>query len=227
MLGRLFESYHPKSVVDIGCGQGTWLAAAEELGATKLTGLDGPWVDPATLFSNNISFRAVNLESDFQSDEKFDLCICVEVAEHVSPDGAHRFVKNLCAMSEVVLFSAAIRQQGGVMHVNEQRQSYWANLFKDAGYECIDLFRPLFWTDQRVETWYRQNALLYIKPSHPIAAKIKQREPLPGPLDIVHPELYEGNLETYRRAIDEPTLRFCLESFGRWGMRRLRKAISH
>lgn len=225
LLGMLFKLYQPKSVIDIGCGQGTWLAAAEELGAIRLAGLDGPWVDPATFLSKNIHFHTADLESDFDTGEKFDLCISVEVAEHLSPNAAHRFVRNLCTASDVVLFSAAIKHQGGVMHLNEQPQSYWARLFDQSGYECHDLFRPVFWGNQRIQNWYRQNALLYIKRFHPVASKLREKAILPGPLDIVHPEIYEGNLETYRRAVEEPTLRFCCQSLGRWSKRQLRKVL--
>jgi SAM-dependent methyltransferase len=225
LLGLLFESFRPKSVIDVGCGNGAWLAAAEELGANKLVGIDGSWGNPAALLSRNISFRPVDLESAFEVGEMFDLCISVEVAEHLSPDAAQRFVRSLCSASDVVLFSAAIRHQGGVLHINEQRQSYWANLFESAGYECHDVFRPVFWPDPRVDTWYRQNAFLYIKGSHPCAAKMRERALLRGPLDIVHPELFEGNLENYQRAIEAPTLRFCWQCLGRWSKRQLKKAL--
>src|SRR3712207_9571336 len=34
----------PGTVVDVGCGVGTWLRAATELGAGSVLGLDGDWV---------------------------------------------------------------------------------------------------------------------------------------------------------------------------------------
>ena len=44
VLGLLYEYYKPQSVIDVGCGPGAWLAAAESLGAITLKGLDGEWV---------------------------------------------------------------------------------------------------------------------------------------------------------------------------------------
>ena len=41
------ELVRPRSVVDVGCGHGTWLAAFQECGITDLTGIDGPWVKTA------------------------------------------------------------------------------------------------------------------------------------------------------------------------------------
>ena len=224
-LEILFEAYQPRSVLDVGCGQGGWLAAAEELGATRLCGVDGPWVNPAALLSKAIDFKTVNLEQDFATKERFDLCISVEVAEHLSSDRARSFVKTLCAASDVILFSAAIRLQGGVNHINEQWQSYWAGLFAAAGYECHDLFRARLWTDQGTESWYRQNVLLYVKRGHEICAALCARSLIGGPIDVVHPEIYEGNLQSLKRMIEEPTLKVCCQMMGRWTQRQLKKVF--
>jgi tRNA G46 methylase TrmB len=48
VLDQLFAHYHPTSVVDIGCGLGTWLAACTERGATDILGIDGRPRQPET-----------------------------------------------------------------------------------------------------------------------------------------------------------------------------------
>ncbi len=225
ILGLLFEIYQPDAVFDLGCGQGSWLAAAEQLGSRQLVGMDGPWVDPAAMLSKTCEFKAANLEEDIEVGERFDLAVSVEVAEHVSSGRARAFIKSLCDASDVVVFSAAIPQQGGTSHVNEQWQSFWAGHFDELGYGCYDLFRPKIWNDKRVESWYRQNVLLYVKHSHPIAETVKSKSFRCGPLDIVHPEIFEGNLEDYKKAVDEPTLKFCGQLLAKWGRRQLRKVL--
>lgn len=40
---HLHKFAQPKSVVDFGCGRGTWLRAFGLLGATRLVGFDGEW----------------------------------------------------------------------------------------------------------------------------------------------------------------------------------------
>jgi len=225
ILEILFETFRPASVLDVGCGQGAWLAAAEELGSVKLAGIDGPWVDPAALLSPKIEFSHANLEEGIKVSQQFDLCISVEVAEHLRDHRARAFVEALCAASEIVLFSAAVKGQGGTNHVNEQWQSYWAQLFDAAGYQHYDLFRPRVWMDRRVERWYRQNLLLYAKRSHPVSDLLKKGALIPGPLDIVHPEVYEDNLQSLKRILDRPSLKLCGQLVARWGRRQIEKGI--
>jgi predicted RNA methylase len=223
VLALLFEVYQPKSVFDLGCGQGAWLAAAGELGASRLVGIDGPWVTTDTLLNNTIEFTTANLEENIEILERYDLCISVEVAEHLSANRSRAFVDTLCSASDVVLFSAAIPQQGGVNHINEQWQSFWAALFDSAGYGCYDFIRPKVWADPRVESWYRQNLLLYVRRTHPLGTKLHSYVSAHGPLDIVHPEIYTGNLETLQRPVAEPSLRFCIDILRRWCRRQLSK----
>jgi hypothetical protein len=69
----------------------------------------------------------------------------------------HRFL--------VVLFSAAIPHQGGTAHLNEQWQAYWAAFFAQHGYVAVDCIRPRIYGNAKVEWWYRQNILIYCRPS--------------------------------------------------------------
>ena len=73
VLGHLFNFYQPNSVLDVGCGKGTWLKACQELGATDLVGLDGPWNKQENLIDPRIAFKAVDLNAHFSPDRRFDL----------------------------------------------------------------------------------------------------------------------------------------------------------
>jgi ribosomal protein L11 methylase PrmA len=50
-----------KQIIDVGCGEGIWLAEAEKLGAEKLTGIDGRWVNINKLRSKNIEYVEIDL----------------------------------------------------------------------------------------------------------------------------------------------------------------------
>ncbi|MBK7870830.1 MAG: class I SAM-dependent methyltransferase [Saprospiraceae bacterium] len=146
----LYKVLNPQKVIDVGCGLGTFIRCFKECGAEKIIGIDGGWVDKSLLFQNisEPEFIEVDLERPFNIPEKFDLAISLEVAEHLSPNCADIFIKNLTQLSNVIVFSAAIPGQGGQNHVNEQWPDYWIKKFNTHGYIVHDVLRPIFGTIQ-------------------------------------------------------------------------------
>lgn len=157
------ELLAPKSVVDVGCGEGVWLAAWGALGVSDVLGLDGSYVDLARLRIPATNFRPTDLGAPFDIGRKFDLVQSLEVAEHLSAESSMGFVRSLCAHGDAVLFSAAPPGQFGVDHVNEQPYQYWRERFDAGGFDCFDALRPRFAGDRRIERWYRYNAFLFLK----------------------------------------------------------------
>src|SRR3954466_8312502 len=94
-LGVLFSRFLPGSVLDVGCGVGIWLAAAERLGAKEVRGIEGPWVQDAQLRTAPSNLTVCDLEQGFDLGRRFDLVTSIEVAEHLSPDAAGGFVQAL------------------------------------------------------------------------------------------------------------------------------------
>src|ERR1700722_15751200 len=117
------------SVCDVGCGAGSWLQAFADNGITDYLGLDGDYVDRASLAIPVERFRATDLAQPFVVERNFDLAVCLEVAEHLPPSRAESLIADLTKVAPLVLFSAAIPHQGGKGHVNEQWQPYWVELF--------------------------------------------------------------------------------------------------
>lgn len=149
------------SIADVGCGEGSWLAVWTEHGVEDIQGFDGSYVDPARLAIAPQRFEAVDLAASIQADRRFDLVQSLEVAEHLAPERAESFVRDLCALADIVLFSAAQPGQGGEMHVNEQRVSWWAARFRGQGYAAFDCLRPALKRAADVDPWYRFNTVLY------------------------------------------------------------------
>jgi hypothetical protein len=177
-----------KSAADIGCGVGTWLSALRKRGVKNIRGFDGFWVSKNLLEIPSDLFTEYDLTMPINSEERYDLAISLEVAEHLPEQSANTFIDSLTRLSDFVLFSAAIPHQGGVNHVNEQWQSYWAEKFAERGYLAIDAIRPKVWSDQKISIPYRQNALLYVKDN-----RIDEVSAPPsdvGSLSVAHPELY-------------------------------------
>jgi cyclopropane fatty-acyl-phospholipid synthase-like methyltransferase len=202
----LFDLLQPGSVVDVGCGLGAWLAVFQAHGVSKVLGIDGAHVNRASLLIAEQNFTSGDLSDGFEVNEHFDLAISLEVAEHLPEQAARPFVKALTLASDIVLFSAAIPHQGGVHHVNEQWQSYWAELFQQYGYIPIDAIRPLVWNNSEVQWWYAQNSILYVAEgalAKSAALKEISKRTRHSPLDLVHPRKYlldanPGNISVRR-----------------------------
>ncbi len=190
-LKAFVSIYKPKSAVDVGCGVGTWLEVLKKGGCRDILGIDSTDVPEKYLRLNKNEFLIKNLEHPFKVNKRYDLAISLEVAEHLSPKAGRMLVKNLCRLSDLVLFSAAIPAQGGVNHINEQWQSYWQKLFLEENYICLDILRPKIWNNKNIFYWYRQNSLIYIKKNainRVLGKTYKGGKSLT--VDIVHPESY-------------------------------------
>lgn len=190
ILGELFRRIRPASVVDVGCGLGTWLGACKELGVADVLGIDGAHVEAARLHIPADRFLARDLSQPLCVDRRFELAMSLEVAEHLPADRADAFVVELATLSDVILFSAAIPHQGGTGHVNENWAEYWYDRFRRHGYAMVDLFRTTVWDDERVAFWYRQNAMLYVR--EPLLADLGLTPWHQGamPLSAIHPEMF-------------------------------------
>lgn len=186
----LIKMFSPKSVVDVGCGLGTFLHVFKENGVTDVLGIDGPWVNKE-LVSQHIPldcFLEKNLEEEITIDRRFDMAICLEVAEHLHKDYASALVSNLTDLSDIVVFSAAIPCQGGQNHINEQWLTYWEELFNTYGYALYDILRPQIWDNPNIFFWYKQNMVVFAKKrSVPDSLQHAMSKPI---RNIVHPDLF-------------------------------------
>lgn len=194
ILPIIFDLVHPKSVVDVGCGIGTWLSVCRESGIDDVLGLDGPYVSEKMLKIPVEKFKKTDLSKPFAVQRKFDLAMSLEVAEHLPEANAEYFVESLVKLSPFILFSAAIPLQGGHNHINEQWQSYWADKFFKKGYIVIDCIRPVVWKNDAVEWWYAQNVLLFVNKdivNERNDLQILAKSANKSQLNLVHPKNYE------------------------------------
>jgi SAM-dependent methyltransferase len=202
ILPVVFETVPVRTLIDVGCGVGTWARAALDLGVADVLGIDGDYVDRDSLLIPSDRFTPADLVKPLDLGRRFDMAVCVEVAEHLPEHAARGFIAELTSLSDVVLFSAAIPYQGGTGHINEQWQSYWAALFAEHGYMHFDIVRPRVWPNAEVKYWYAQNVLLYVAEHRMTTIPLGERGATQ--LDLVHPRLYE-----YQNA--PPQLRHLLE----------------
>lgn len=198
----ILEYIRPASVVDVGCGRGSWLRAFTENGVGRIVGIDGDYVDTSKLLIDRKDFRTADLTQPLGLDDEYDLAISLEVAEHLPSSSAPQLVRSLTGLSPVVLFSAAIPGQGGYLHVNEQWPAYWNVLFGERGFTRFDPIRPRIWQNERVEWWYRQNIFLYASPIGIARAPKLRGAGANGDIELVHTSIL-GRYQTLSGVLKE------------------------
>jgi SAM-dependent methyltransferase len=186
-LKRLTEC---DSVIDVGCGLGTWLSVFNECGVTDFQGIDGGYINQENLLIPRNRFIAADLTNPPQIQRQFDLAICLEVAEHLPSTAETTLIDFLTGLSSIVAFSASIPFQNGTAHINEQWLEHWVQHFRSRGYVAIDCIRPRFWSNPDVEWWYAQNTILYAKEkaldNYPHLSALCEKK---DPFSCVHPRL--------------------------------------
>jgi SAM-dependent methyltransferase len=205
-----------RSVVDVGCGNGYFLDAFAALGVGDRLGVDGPFNDGSAVRAAGHAYTVTDLEASTLSvGRRFDLAICLEVAEHLEARHASRLVEGLVAAADVVAFSAAVPEQPGRGHVNCRWPSYWAGEFARHGYRASDVLRPVLRGDDRVSWWYQQNLILY-------TADPESETPARS-LDLAHPTLVDRVRTKYSER--RPGGREALGVLRDVALRRMRTAL--
>jgi hypothetical protein len=184
-LAVLFADKIPASLLDVGCGTGTWLQAAADKGVADYMGVDGVQAPADQLLIPPDRFRVQDFTQPWDLGRRFEAALCLEVAEHLDESHAGTLIDTLTRHSDFIVFSAACPGQHGQHHVNCQWPAYWQNLFNQRGYACDDAVRWKIWNEQTVEPWYRQN--LFVARRAPSEAGQESRL-----CAVLHPEILEG-----------------------------------
>lgn len=193
VLPYVIHLLNPKSIVDIGCGTGEWLKVAQSLGVHDILGIDGKYVDRQQLKIDAHAFMSWDLTQPLNLSRKFDLAICLEVLEHLPDKVGRRIISEITRVTNACLFSAALPNQGGVHHINEQWHEHWHEIFTAKGWLVCDILRMRFLFDPLIEWWYRQNLFLYVSPrTWDVNAHLRQvvaEVSAVGPWEIYHPRI--------------------------------------
>lgn len=136
VAGQLFRIFRPASVFDAGCGIGSFLAGFRALGVRAggcdpfghryaLKGVSvGPWNLTDSIMD---ALGDINLQTS-------DLCLCIEVAEHIDKRASHVLAANLAALTgRWLVFTAAGPGQRGTGHINCRPQPAWIRIMRRAG----------------------------------------------------------------------------------------------
>lgn len=191
LVPMIMKLFNPSSVIDVGCGIGTWLSIFKKHGVKKILGIDGDYVNRELLAQHIClnEFIAKDISLPFNLRTKYDVAICLEVAEHLQISVAEIFIESLCNHSDIIIFAAAVPNQGGQNHVNEQWPEYWVSIFKNQGFVCYDLLRHQVWDNENVYWWYKQNILVFSKNA------LTEYMPSNSFLSIIHPLHFQQKID--------------------------------
>ncbi|MGR3434775.1 MAG: methyltransferase domain-containing protein [Shimia sp.] len=205
----LWRYRQPASVIDVGCGMGFFLAEMQGRGAA-VRGVDGPWIREHRPEIAPDLYDIHDLEAPYAPGARYDLACSMEVGEHLSRPRSPAFVAELCALSDVVLFSAAVPGQKGNGHVNNRWQGDWAEMFESEGFDCYDPFRRRLMAAPQVSVWFTSNLLLYVKRGTPIPRSLSEHQiPARAASYMLAPwhdravEYFRGEIRKLRRDLRE------------------------
>lgn len=163
MAASMREEFNAGSVVDVGCGTGALLEAFGAQGC-QIGGLEYSEAGLAHCARRKLPVQKFDIENDPPPSKRYDLAVSFEVAEHLAPWKANRFVALLTSLAPTVVISAAIPGQAGLDHVNCQPRSYWIKKFSDRGFSYDEKAAAKLgrlWQEKRVTEFYSDNVMVF------------------------------------------------------------------
>jgi SAM-dependent methyltransferase len=162
VVETLIELFSPRSVFDVGCGNGLYLG---EFGKRDIEafGCDGSMHAVEKVPATALAFQH-DLRQPLRLNRTFELCTCFEVAEHIRKRYSANLVDTCAAVSNAIVFSSAPPGQGGTDHINEQPDSFWDTLFERRGVvpdlDRTQKLRESF-SSRDVVSWLTDNIRVY------------------------------------------------------------------
>ena len=150
----------PGTVLDIGCGPGTYVDALRTFGITA-RGID---IDNRVLGKEHLKYQSL-----FELDDvdQADTVVCLEVAEHIDESAADLVAYQVArCVKKTLIWTAAQPGQGGIGHINCQSKQYWEEKLTEQG-----LVRNRELETRMLEFvmqgphmgWFRNNVMLFTR----------------------------------------------------------------
>jgi len=163
LVGVLMDYFHPGSVVDLGCGNAEFLNEFQKKGIV-VQGYEGSRSAIGKALIDRKYIKLFDLRNRIEAKERYDLALCLEVAEHIENKFSAGLVENLTDLSDTVVFTAATPGQGGHFHINEQPHEFWINIFKRMNYSYDAKTTEEVKSSMRkagILSWYCDNLMVF------------------------------------------------------------------
>ncbi len=145
---HIFETIRPSSIVDLGCGVGSYLEGAFHAGCKDIKGIELSYDLAKKYIVEDIAsyISEGDATTDLGIDRRFDCVMSFEVAEHIDPKGTEKFIENLTSLSNnYIVITAAPPGQRGTGHINLREKKFWIDAIESKGFIFQDQLIELFW----------------------------------------------------------------------------------
>ena len=133
-MNWFLDKFTVSSVVDFGCGIGSYLECAHDRGF-EVKGFEIS--EAAKKYTPERIQKFITYQDCTEPIviKKYDCVISFETAEHIDPSGTEQFVENIVnATGGYLLFTAAPPGQQGTGHINMKAKEYWLDQFSELAY---------------------------------------------------------------------------------------------
>lgn len=147
----IVETFKPSSILDLGCGVGSYLEGALQSGCKDILGIEIAFEKAKEFLVKDITpfIQDGDITIDLKLNRSFDCVMSIEVGEHIEPSGTNGFIDNLTKLStKYILLTAAPPGQGGTGHINLREKEWWIQEIKNRGWT----FRQDF-VDSFIKKW--------------------------------------------------------------------------
>lgn len=128
-VGRsIVKTLQPQSILDIGCGVGSYLEGALQYGCKDILGLDVSFETAKEFLTPEISpyIKYGDATKPLDLNRKFKCVMSFETGEHIESDKTGVFIDNLCKhSSKYIILTAAPPGQAGTGHINLREKKFW------------------------------------------------------------------------------------------------------
>lgn len=153
-------------VVDLGCGKGTYLKYLN-LFNYQCIGVEGtPDIMEIADFDGPILTLDLSIPQQELSKFRGSNVICLEVAEHIPPEQEQIFLDNIFRIKPpALIFSWALKGQGGTGHYNEQNPAYVIPTIESRGYKLDYKFTERLRAEGGKDLWWFRKSIYVFKKS--------------------------------------------------------------
>lgn len=132
---QIIRRLKPRNTIEFGCAMGFLVESLRD------RGVDARGADISEFAIDQVRedikpYCTIRNILNANGGDRYDLVICMEVLEHLSPEDGERAIANLCALGDEVLFSSSPdSNHPDPTHQNVEPESYWIEAFSRHGFD--------------------------------------------------------------------------------------------